>query len=149
MPGTLNPVGFFVSGDTGPTVNASSAPVFHLADLNPVRAGVTYNGSGFEFSNSGGTSSYSVSRGSWLTSGSASDVWMEWSWTGDTLDVSPASTPPRLQMNTGRLFEIQDTSYLGGSESGSLTVSFYDASSGGALLDSVTFNLTAERESGA
>lgn len=148
MPGTLNPVGFFV-GDQGPTVSASSSNVTRgPAALNPVYAGVAYNATGFEFSNNAsGSNSYDVSRGLWLDSGSASEVWLERTINSGSLNSSDPGAG-RHQLNTARLLEVSDSTILGGAVTCNVTVDFYDASTGGNLLDSVTYTLSAERESG-
>ena len=135
--------------EIGIVVSPSSANVSHNADLATVYAGVVYNTSGTEFSNSAGTNSYSVARGDWLDSGNPGDVWMDWSQTGSphSLDTTPGT--PRLQMDDvggGAKFEITDSSYAGGAREGTYTVTFYDAATGGNNLGSATVTLTAHKE---
>lgn len=135
--------------ERGIVVSPSSANVTFNRDLATVYAGVIYNTSGTEVSNSSGTNSYTVARGNWLDSGDPGDVWMDWSETGSPnfLDTTPAA--PRLQMDNvggGAKFEITDTSYIGSAREGTYTVTFYDADTGGNNLGSATVTLSAHKE---
>ncbi len=102
-------------------------------------AGIQYSLSGAETAsnNAGG---YSVSRGDWLDVGLNSEVWIQRVINTGTLTVDAGSG--RLVLSTTRTFSYTQVGVgIGGPN---ITFNFYDAASGGNLLDSVTFVLSAE-----
>ena len=143
--GILHPVGFWTE-DAGPVVTLSAAPVSRTVDAATVYAGVTYNATGVEFANNtDGSQSYDVSRGNWLDKGAAGSVYLDYTvQSGATSNITTPGTP-RLVMSSPRLFEVWDTSYIGGSESATIDISMWDASTGGTELDSATITLTANK----
>ncbi len=126
-----------------PEVSANTANISTIGSDNPVVAGLQINTDGVEWSsNSAGT--YNVGRGVWLDEGDSSQVWVERTLDSGTLDVDPGAG--RLRLDTTRTYEKHDTTIPGGAETCTVTYDYYDAPSGGNLLDSVTLVHTAERE---
>ena len=135
-------------GSSGPVVSPSGSGVTRLSSNNPTYAGVQYNTSGIEYANAtAGTASYTVSRGNWLDSGTTSEVWLERTLNSGTLSGSDPGAG-RHAMTSTRTLAVQDTTLLGGAVTCNVTVNFYDAASGGNLLGSATYTLSAEREAG-
>jgi len=109
-------------------------------------AGVQYNSTGLEYeSPPGGGTGFSISRGYWLDGGSNSEVWIERIINSGSLYSDSGSG--RLALTSSRAFQVRDTSTSGGPVTCNLTINAYDAASGGNLLDSVTFTLSANKES--
>lgn len=109
-----------------------------------VYALLAYNADGYEYNNtpfSSGTANNQLST--WLEAGSSSDVWVERTINSGTLDFDAGAG--RLNLGTTRLFGVQQ---LDGDGSGvalaNVTFNFYDAASGGNLLDSITVSFSAE-----
>jgi len=109
-------------------------------------AGVQYNSTGGEWSSTGG-GTFSVGRGQWLDVGPSSAVWVERVINSGTLSWQDAGTG-RLVLSTTRSYGVTDTTIGGGAVTANVTFNFYDAASGGNLLDSVTLDLTAEKTVG-
>ena len=87
---------------------------------------------------------FGASSQTWLTSGSSSDVWVEF-----TLNSGDALTRDTTSGARTNLGSDQEFGYrkqiTTGLLTGSVTVDFYNAASGGSLLDTATYNpLTAE-----
>lgn len=102
-----------------------------------------YDADGSEYRNSTGSSSAATTfLNTWLTSGSSSGAWIERTINSGSLWSDGIGTG-RPQMNTDRTIGVRDINASIGSVICNLTVRMYDASSGGNLLDSVTFSLTA------
>lgn len=136
------------NGPGGPTVSPSAAGVTRLASLNPTYAGVQYNATGVEWENAAsGANTYNVSRGSWLDSGASSEVWLERTINSGSLNASDPGTG-RHQLSSTRTLAVSDSSIGGGAVTCNVTVRFYDAATGGNLLGSVTYTLSAQREAG-
>lgn len=120
------------------------------ADVNLLKigatayAGVQFNSSGEEFRNAnGGSTSFTSSRGNWLAAGAAADVWVQRVVNSGSLNWTDSGST-RLQLSTTRQFGISQSST--GVNTANVTFNFYDAASGGSLLDSVTIDLTATYE---
>lgn len=108
-----------------------------------VFAGVRIDSDGgvYESDSSG---NFSTATYQWLDSGVAEDVWVERTvttapsaWQTDTIGSS------RVQLNTDQILRVSRAST--GTETAEVTVSFYNAPSGGALLASGPITLVAER----
>lgn len=108
-----------------------------------VFAGVRIDSDGgvYESDSSG---NFSTATYQWLDSGFAEDVWVERTvtaapsaWQTDTIGSS------RVQLNTDQILRVSRAST--GTETAEVTVSFYNAPSGGALLASGPITLVAER----
>lgn len=129
-------------------VSANTANVSLLGIGATCYAGVEFNSSGVEYRNASGTStSFTSSRGDWLDVGASSAVWVERSLVSGTLNWQDPGAG-RWQLSTSRQFGVSDAGPTAGATSCTVTFDFYDASSGGNLLDSVTITLTANYETG-
>lgn len=139
--------GILGAASVGTEVSLNTAGVTNLSENNPTIAGVAYNLSGAEAaSNSAG--SYVVSRGNWLDTGNNFDVWFERTInTGSLNDDDPGDG--RLIMTSTRTVAVRDNTIPGGPVTCNLTITMWDAASGGSKLDEVTYTLSAQRESGA
>ena len=130
-----------------PEVSLSSSGVTNSADLPTVYAGVSYSGGVapvFEYScNSSG--SYATSRGLWLDAGDGADVWLERTINSGSLNSNDPGAGRHQMSSAWGPLEVSDSSYVGGPNTCNVTVKAYDAASGGNLLDSVTYTLSAER----
>jgi len=135
-------MGFFGVADlivSANTANVSTGATFP----DDAFAGVQYNTTGGEWSSTGG-GTFSVGRGQWLDLGVSSAVWVERTINSGSLNwLDPGAG--RKQLSTTRSFGVTDTSTGGGPVTANVTFDFYDAASGGNLLDSVTLDLTAEK----
>ena len=123
----------------GLAVEASTANVSYSALDATCYAGVEFNSSGVEYKNASGTStSFTSSRGNWLLAGSSSSVWVERSVSGNALNWQDPGAG-RHQLSTTRQFGLSRS--VSGTSTSDVTFDFYDAASGGNLLDSVTIRL--------
>jgi hypothetical protein len=147
--GILHPIGFW-GVNVGEGVSLNSSNVTNGPDSSAsVYAGVSYSAGTnnvFEYKCTvGGT--YSISRGLWLDYGDSANVWFERTINSGSLNSNDPGSG-RLQMNTARYVEVVDTSIAGGPVTCNLTITMWDASSGGNKLDEVTYTLSAEKEAG-
>lgn len=125
-------------------VDASDSDVNLLKIGATAYAGVQYNSSGVEYRNAnGGSTSFTTSRGNWLAAGAAADVWVQRVVNSGSLNWTDSGSG-RLQLNTTRQFGVSQSST--GVATANVTFNFYDAASGGTLLDSVTIDLSATYE---
>jgi len=131
-------------GSTDPAVSLNPAGVTNSSSDNPVHAGIDYRTNGTEFSCTA-SGSYTVERGNWLDAGLNSEVWFERIVNTSThgLAIDPGSG--RLPMTSARLLEVQDPAIVGGARTANVTINMYDAATLGNLLDTKTFNLSANR----
>ncbi len=124
-------------------VSANSSSIEYAAITGTVYAGVEFNTSGDEFANAGpGSTSFTKSRGKWLNSGSSSNVWVERVLNSGTFNWEDPGSG-RQQLSTSRKFGVSRSG--NGLTTTSVTFNFYDASSGGNLLNSVTYPVEVER----
>ena len=128
----------------GLSVSPNSGAIYQFGVTGTVYAGVQFNTSGFEFRNAGASSqAFTTSRGKWLDGGASSAVWIERTINGvGSLNWTDAGTG-RLQLSTTREFGVLQTT--DGQNVVNVTFDFYDAASGGSLLGSVTYDITADR----
>jgi hypothetical protein len=116
-----------------PVVTTSSANCWRSTDAGVAYANLAFNSDGDEYMNPtfpATSPATTVSRGTWLTSGSAADVWVE-----RTIDSGSLSTDPgtgRHNLATTRTFGVY--AGLGGFVTAYVTFKFYDAATGGNLL---------------
>jgi hypothetical protein len=112
-----------------------------------VYAGVSFNSNGMEYTNAiNGGNVWDVVRGTWLTWGNSSDVWVQRVLSVGTLTGSDPGSG-RLQLNTTRTFSVMDTTTVGGEVTATVTFNFYDAATDGNLLGSSgSIVLAANRE---
>jgi len=110
--------------------------------IQPCWSTYQINVSGEEFENSAATANnFSTLIGNWLTSGSASDVWVE---------QTPIAAFNFANEGTGRVRIDQTREYvmqavgIGTVRSASCTFDFYDSPSGGNLIGSYTKTFTCQ-----
>lgn len=133
-------------GAVAPTCSLSSTSVSHNDDISTTYAGVDYKSNGIEYQNSSPNStSCTVSRGNWLDTGSPSAVWGNVQINSGGLWTQELATyTSRIVMTTDKLIMVRDTNSGISFASANVTVRMYNASSGGSLLSSATFGLTAQ-----
>lgn len=132
---------------SAPTVSLSSANVSWTSDFI-CYAIVRYGTDGVEWKNAtSGTSSTTSSRGTWLTSGSASGAWVSRVINSGSLNWTDFGSS-RYQMSSDRQLGVRDTNSGTANASANVTVSMHDASSGGNLLASATYSLIASYYNG-
>lgn len=107
-----------------------------------VYAGIQFNSAGTEseYNTAGGL----VSIGQWLVAGTAAEVWVQMTVHSGTWNSLNAGTS-RLQLSTTRSWRLSRST--NGSSTVSCSLVFYDAASGGNILDSVgpiSFTATVE-----
>lgn len=141
----INVAGAWKEVNALPTCSLSATSVSHTDDINTVYAGVDYKSDGVEYSNaSSGTSFCGNSRGAWLDTGSPSAVWGNVQINSGSLWTQELATyTSRIVMTTDKLIMCRDTNAASGGQTANVTVRMYNASSGGSLLSSATFSLSA------
>lgn len=104
---------------------------------------IEFSSTGIEYANTPGSNTAgNQSRGNWLDSGAASDVWVEdVSTVGDAWSVSAGAG--RLNLGTSRKWYLEQNSGIG-EQTRTADFDFWDASSGGNLIASVSYTMTAE-----
>lgn len=125
-------------GGAAPTVSLSTADILNNSgDIGTCYANLQYHTDGTENTNSPDYSdNYNdTSRGSWLDSGSSSDVWFERTINSGSLWVDPGAG--RLNLGTTRTLKVRDTNSGASAQSCNLDIEMWDAASGGSSLDSV------------
>lgn len=129
-----------------PTCSLSSTNVSHTDDISIVYAGVDYKSDGVEYSNASPNSSTCTnSRGAWLDTGSPSSVYGSCQINSGSLWTNefPAYAN-RTVMTTDKMVMVRDTNSGVAQATANVTVRMYDAFTGGNLLGSGTFSLTAQ-----
>lgn len=133
-------------GAVAPTCSLSATNVSFSDDISTVYAGVDYKSDGVEYSNnSANNSTCSNSRGNWLDTGSPSAVWGNVQINSGVLWTNELAVyTSRINMATDKMVMVRDTNSGGTQATANLTVRMYNASSGGSLLGSATYSLTAQ-----
>lgn len=129
-----------------PTVSLSSTSVSTNTDIGTCYAQTRYATTGVEYNNAvGGSNDYSVSRGNWKDSGDAEGAWIDYLLnSGFALYQAPASQGTRTQCGVAnRDYRQRDTNPSIGGVTSNITVTMYDAETGGSSLGSATYSLTA------
>ena len=127
----------------GPTVSVTSTLVSRQKATVAAYANIEFNADGTENVNAlAGTDTFSLNVGTWLTSGNASDVWVERTVNSGTLDAHDPGTG-RKNLGTTQQYGIVDTTLNNGADTAGVTFNFYDAASGGNLLESATVSFIA------
>ena len=125
----MNPL-MFLMAKAHLVVSPSGAGISTSAASTTCYAHITYNADGIEYENSSGTSpTTDQSRGNWLDSGAASDVWIERTVDVGSLDTDAGAS--RLILSTSRTYGIASA----GIKTATVTFNFYDAASGGSLIN--------------
>lgn len=126
----------------GPTVTLDATDVVNVrTGSQNCWSGVTYFSDGTEKAATN-VGLYTVSRGNWLDSGLNSQVWLE-----RTINTGSLSTDG---IGAGRVIMTSDhimerTRFTFGISTCNLTIRAYDAASGGNLLSTATYLLSAEQ----
>jgi hypothetical protein len=126
-------IGPLVSMDNVTLNNAKSGGGFCYAYCK-----IDYDGSVYLSDNAG---SYGGASQVWLDSIDPEEVWVSRTSTGDALFVDDIGAG-RTQITGDLVTGLRENS---GSVTGSGTFSFWNAASGGNLLDTATYSLTAEK----
>ena len=131
----------------GPTVSMNLADIYKLYFS---ATGTSYARLRFETDGNEETNNLanidtinSTARGAWLDGGVASDVWVERIVNSGSLDYDDPGAG-RLNLGTARTYGVSYSTPPTGSSTANVTFNFYDAASGGSLLQSVTIDITAE-----
>ena len=138
----------FPAGTTGAVlidfaVNVANETQDNIRGASPCYSGVRIDADNNIYTRSN-TGVWSVSQSGWVTGSgkSPADVWVErtidsGSFTNDGIGAT------RIQCNVDHEVTNTDTDSGASAEAGVMTVSFYDASSGGTLLDTAVFDISA------
>jgi hypothetical protein len=108
-------------------------------------AGIRIGNDGVEYDHNNIGSPEAVVRGTWLLRGTTSDVWVERTINSGTLNVTDDLSSGRQATTTDRDLVMSDSTDDSNPVTTNITLRFYDASSGGNLLSTATFDLIAER----
>jgi hypothetical protein len=132
------------SGIKTPTVSLSSTSVSHNID-SVCYANVGYHTDGVEYSNSSGLNNFNTSRGNWKDSGDAEGAWIDHTLNSGSALYTRAQVPgTRAQCGVlNRQYRQRDLNSSAGGVTSNITVTMYDAETGGSSLGSATFSLTA------
>lgn len=122
------------------SINTSNA--FRIRFNNTCTSGVSYAANGIEYKRRNTGTWNFTSRGNWLDEGDADDVWVQVTVNSGSLNSgNPGSG--RLQLTVDRQYGVIRTSV--GSHNANVSVTMWDAASGGNILDGpTTFDITAE-----
>jgi len=129
---------------TALAVSATNATVDNDSGSdNPTVAGIQINNLNF-IKKCGADGIYDIIVDSpFVTGGTTSQVWVERTINSGSLDVDTIGAS-RVACSGTRTIEAHDTSPIPPTTGdANVTVDFYDAASGGTLLDSATYDLTA------
>lgn len=126
----------------GPEVSPSISDVRRTNPSGTCYAGLQINLNGTEYTNlMGSSSALTISRGLWLDSGLSSEVWIERTVNSGDLNWRDPGAG-RLICSTTREYGCRKAGQ-DGTEVANVTFDYYDAASGGSLLDSVTITIEA------
>lgn len=124
----------------GLAVSPSAVNNDNLNFMTQCWAGVRFESSGVE-TGLNKDNVWDESRGNWLDSGDAADVWVERTINSGALnDIDPGAG--RLQLSTTRSFS--NTRVAAGTQPCNVTFDFWDAASGGNNIGSVTISIQSE-----
>jgi len=124
----------------GLAISPSSADSSNSRFGSTCYAGVQYDNSGEEYKRSNTGTWQGTSRGAWLDGGSVGGVWIERTINSGSLNTDALAV--RLNLGTQRNFGLNRATP--GTDTCNITFDFYNAASGGDLLDSVTFDISAQ-----
>lgn len=124
------------------TVSPSTVAINNIRFGATCYAGVQFNLSGAE-TGSTNSGSWSNSRGNWLDSGDASNVWVQRVINSGTLNWVDSGSG-RLNLATTRSFGVRQNTT--GNHTVNMTYNFYDAASGGNLIGTATYQMQAAKD---
>ena len=133
-----------LSGGAGPTVSVTYGGDAVSGTNNPTYAGCTLRADGTLYKNTnitGAAPNVSYYE-DWLDSGSSADVWVSRSITAGDLETDDIGTG-RVNCNQQIDLYVEDTDAGASSQNCLLTLNFYDAPTGGNLLESAFMSFTA------
>ena len=133
----LNPIGFWAADD-GPVVDALANGDTNITFGSDCWVGPLFKTSGLEYElTPAGADGSSVNT--WLTSGSNSDVWVEFIRTGGTeTQFVGLNNATRYRLSVERKFYLLDTSYAGSAMTIIGFFRFWNAASGGTNIDTTS-----------
>ena len=123
-----------------PQVSFNTADNSELRFNNTCFSGIRFDIDGDEWGATE-TGAWTNNRGQWLDGGLSSEVWIERSVTGASLNWQDPGSG-RFQMTADRLYGNQRTS--AGVSTSTVTFTAWDAASGGSQLDQVTVDIISE-----
>lgn len=130
------------AGTVAPLVSAVAAGYTNTRGLDTCHVGPIFNvdGEEYRYLANGGTD---TTQGTWLDQGTASQVWVQFNYSsGSATQWIGFANSTRYQLNVTRGFQIQDTDLGASVETITGNFSFYDAASGGNLLQTTTAGQT-------
>lgn len=140
LAGGLNDGVTWPPGFTGNSRTTSGVDCYAIIEINGAGT-VKYN-------DTGSTTATSASAGNWLDDGFAANLfWAEThSYTGTPGTLNYADElSTRVQLGTNRKMGVVETT-TGQTHGCSVTLDFYDAASGGNLVETLTLGFTAEKQ---
>lgn len=135
------PLGILASVDTGPAVSMDAIVVSNFKGSGSpciANARIDNDGSQYDSDNVG---NFGAAAQVWLDKGLNSEVWVSRVISVGSLDTDGIGSG-RVVLSTDRIIGVQQA--VSGTNVCSGTVTFHDASSGGNVLDTATFSLTAD-----
>jgi hypothetical protein len=128
------------AGGGSPTVSADGTGYTNSRGIGgDCWVGLEFNTDGEEYRILAGGATSGTSQGTWLDSGSASDVWVEFLYSsGSAGQWDGFSNSTRYQLNVTRTFRIDDTTINANVNAITGQFRFWDAASGGNILDTTT-----------
>lgn len=114
---------------------------------DPTHAGIHLSNTGIEYAFSSAGSATGSDLGPWLESGTVGDFWVRATVNSGALAGGTAGVWQSLSLS--RSWWIEDASLVGGAVTASVTVEISTDSAGGTIIDSATYSLSANRESGS
>lgn len=135
----MHPIGMWHEpASSGPTVSALANGDSNAAIIDAVYAGVKFDTDGEEYERTG-IGGFTASVGTWLDSGTSSQVWVEFIRTGGTLTkFDNRNNSQRYQANVDSDWYIIDTLANSTAETVIGYFRFWDAASGGNLLQTTS-----------
>lgn len=135
-------------GSAGPSVTMADETVSNFRTITAPCHAKFRIGSDGNYYKSDNVGNYSASAGTWLTTGQNSSVWVERTMksASPTLDQDGIGGS-RIVCSLNRSFGYEHS--INGEESGTVTLDFYDAASGGNLLDTADISLSASFDDGS
>ncbi len=131
------------------SVAASATNISTLVVGATCYAGVTFSTDENEYNNQGFGDDSTVDAvfvKKYIINGDNDEVWVDRTVNSGSLTHEDPGAG-RKQLNTTRRYATHRTTI--GVQAANVTLDFYDAATGGSLLQTITFNITAEFESGA
>jgi len=130
---------------TSLTVSMAAGGITNARVFSTCYAAVSFNTDGNEWASTN-AGSLTVSRGQWLDVGTSAEVWIEYTVNSGSLNW--LGWAGRKQLTTTRTAGVFKASPAG-FHTANVTFRMYDAASGGNLLDTKTYTISAEYDDGS